>query len=82
MKINANFLKYAIIARKINIELNNGKEIEITKSTRNNDYEYEEDWKCDDEKSQKIYDNLSEEEKDNVDDFITKININKLKEIL
>ena len=73
MKIINEYLQSRRISKDLTIELDNGKEIMVNKSVYDNDNEYEPSWEI--VEGQEIYDNLSDDERDELDDFISDYDI-------
>jgi len=68
MKITNEYLQSRRISKDFTIELDNGKEIEINKWVEESDNNCEAEWDFIEGKD--IYDKLSEEEQEKVDDLI------------
>ena len=73
MKITNEYLQYRRVSKDLTIELDNGKEIMVNKSVYDNDNEYEPEWEIIEGKE--IYDNLSEDKQNEVDDLISDYDI-------
>ena len=76
VKITKTIILYKELEKVITIKVNN-KEIKVNKWIKTDNVldDYDSDWKCSTEKDQQIYDTLTDEDKDKVDDVISGIDL-------
>ena len=72
LEVISEYLSHKRVVKNFTIKLRNGQEIEICKWWEDGEIgcDYECDWEIVNEKDQKTYDKLSEENQDELQDFI------------
>jgi hypothetical protein len=75
MEITNTFLNQYRISKDFTIQLDNGKEVNINKYINEDEFNNDADWEFTDEESKKIYEELDEEQQDELYNFINEIKL-------